>query len=244
MDDLTSCLSKIIRLCIESSIFLNQLHKFEYQLSKLYSLHHVSSTKFFAILDRFIVTNQDLNVYYKNHFSKIYTTAFKYLSRRHFTLNCSNETIHDILNDLHHLDSYLNLQTHCYRDIVYYIHKISVICSILIQYSRSCTNMELADRFVCIRYDLLTYLKKLNGKVKSLLIQINLNLERRKRSVTHYSNANNNNNSNHTYCSKINITMPNLLRTIVLWLIIISLVGYNIKWLLRYENKPRASWLL
>lgn len=236
MDDLTSCLSKIVHLCIESSIFLNQLYKFDYQLSKFYSLRHVSSIKVFSILERFTIINNDFNLYYKNYFFKIYAETSCYLSRKHFTLNCSSEIIHNIHNDLYHLNCYLNQENNYYEDIFHCIHKLGIICSLFVQYFQSCTNAELTNRLVYIRYDLLIYLKKLNEKIKSLLTQINANFERRKRLTAH------NINTSHNHYSKIKMKLSDFLRTILFWLLIVFLVGYYMKWSFIYDNEPRISW--
>ncbi|CAF1104910.1 unnamed protein product [Rotaria sordida] len=239
MDDLNYCLSKIVHLCIESCIFLNQLYKFECQLSKLYSSYHKPSIKYFSILNHFTIINKDLNIYYKNYFLKIYSNIFNYLSYKNFIINNSNNIINDFQEDLNHLNYFFNHHKKYYKDIFYYLHKLTIICSLCIQYRHSCTNLELINRFIYIRIDLLTNLKKLNEKIKFLLIQINLNFEQKKQ----YSiNNNNNNNNNHYYYSKEKFKIFNLFRTIFLWFITIFLIGYYFKWSIIYENKPKKGW--
>ncbi|CAF1073782.1 unnamed protein product [Rotaria sp. Silwood1] len=236
MDDLNCCLSKIVHLCIEACIFLNQLYKFEYQLSKLSSSYHKPSIKYFSIIDHLTIVNKDLNIYYKNYFFKIYSNIFNYLSRKRFTLNYSNDIINDFQEDLNHLNYFFHHHKKYYKDIFYYLHKLTITCSLCIQYHRSCTNLELMNRFVYIRIDLLTNLKKLNEKIKFLLIHINSNFEHRKQ----YS-INNNNNFNDHY-SKEKFKIFNLVRTLFLWFITIVLIGYYFQWSIIYENKSKNGW--
>ncbi|CAF2429730.1 unnamed protein product [Rotaria sp. Silwood2] len=238
MDDLNCCLSKIVHLCIESCMFLNQLYKFEYQLSKLYSSYHKPSIKYFSILNHFTIIHKDLNIYYENYFLKIYSNIFTYLSRKKFALNYSNDITDDFQKDLNRLNYFLNYHKKYYKDIFYYLHKLSITCSLCIQYRRSCTNLELINRFVYIRIDLLTNLKKLNEKIKFLLIQINLNFQQKKQ----YSINNNNNNNNNNHYSKEKFKIFNLVRTIFLWFIIIFFIGYYFQWSIIYENKPKKGW--
>ena len=227
MDDVNCCLSKVIHLCIESSIFLNQLYKFEYQLAKLYSLDRIPSMKLFSILDRFSMIINDLNIYYKTHFLISYSHIFNYLSHKHFTLNCSNEIMNDFHEDLNRLNYFLNHHQKYYMDVFYYVHKLSVTCSLCIQYRRSCTHFEFINRFACIRTDLLTNLKHLNNKIKFLLIHINSNFEKRRQaSIKHHND----------HYSKETIKISCLFRTVCIWLITIFLIGCYVKWPIDYES--------
>jgi hypothetical protein len=140
-------------------------------------------------------------------------------------MNCSNE----IFEELNHLNYFLNQEIKYYKKIFYYLHKLSITCSLCMEYSRLCTNFELANRFVYIRMDLLDDLKNLNEEIKSLLIRINRNFQEKKRVLIrnkkyHYSNE--------------NIQITKLVRTIFLWFIILFLIG----WPIVYENKPKNGW--
>jgi len=227
MDDLNCCLSQIVHLCNEASIFLNQLYKFECQLKKFYLLNEISSKEVFLIHDRFSIIINDLNIYYKNNFLKFYSKIFNYLSRKYFTVNYSNEIIEDFYEDLNNLNHFLNHKKKYYKNIFYYLHKLSITCSLCIQYRQLCTNFELADRFIYIRIDLLTNLKKLNKEIKFLLIQINLNFKQRKQFSIK--------------TSKEKIEISNLFRTIFLWFILF-IISYYFLWPIVYENKPKTSW--
>jgi len=227
MNDLNSCLSQIVHLCNEASIFLNQLYKFECQLEKFHSSYKISSKKFFSILDRFSIIIEDLNFYYKNDFFQFYSKIFNYLSRQYFIMNYSNEIIEDFYEDLNHLNYFLNHKKIYYKNSFYYLHKLSINCLLYIQYHRICTNIELTDRFVYIRIDLLTNLKKLNEEIKFLLIQINSNFEKRKQFLIKNS--------------KEKIEISNLYRTIFLWFILLIIACYFL-WPIINENKPKNGW--
>jgi hypothetical protein len=229
MDDLNCCLSQIVHLCNEASIFLNQLYKFECQFEKFYLSYKILSKKSLAILDHFSIIINDLNIYYKNDFFKYYSKIFNYLSRKYFTINYSNDRIEDFYEDLNHLNYFLNHQKKYYKNIFDYLHKLSITCSLCIQYRQLCTNFELANRFVYIRIDLLTNLKKLNEEIRFLLVKINLNFQQKKIFLRKNS--------------KEKIQISNLFRTIFLWFILFIITCYFL-WPIVYENKPRNGWLM
>lgn len=234
MDGLYCCISKIVHLCIESSIFLNQLYKFEYELSKLHSSYHNSSKELFSILDHFTIINKELNIYYKNYYLKIYTDVFTYLLRKNFTLNCSNEIMNDFHEDLTNLNNILNQHKKYYKEIFYYLHKLCIMCSLCIEYRQSCTNLELINRFIYLRIDLLINLKTLNKKIQILLTKINSKFEKRKQ----YSIK----NKTAYYHSKSNSKLLYFLRTIFLWFITILFMGYYFQWSIFYETKSKRIW--
>jgi hypothetical protein len=223
MDDLTCSLSQVVHLCNEASIFLYQLYKFESQLEKFYS----SSRKNFVILERFSLILNDLNHYYENHFFKFYTNIFDYLSRKYFTVNYSNEIINDFDEDLKNLNQFLKHQKKYYQNSFYYLHQLTVACLLCVQYRQSCTDFQLADRFVYIRIDLLTNLRRLNEEMRILLMKINFNFEQRKS----FSMRN----------PKEEIDITNLFRTIILWLILLIIACYFF-WPINYETKPKYGW--
>lgn len=208
MDDINSCLSQVIHLCLEANLFLNQLYKFESQLSKFYSIP-------LSILERFAIIIHDFNLYHKNYFVKLHSNIFNYLlHKQHFTVNDSNEILDDIYEDFNHLKYFLNHQNKSYRNIFYYLHKLSITCSLCIQYRRFCTNFELANRFVYLRMDLLNDLKILNDEMEFLLIEINVKFQQRKQ-------------MNH--CAKERISISDLFRTMVLWFLFIFSIGWYMK---------------
>ena len=198
MDDLTCCLSQVVHLCNEASMLLYQLYKFE----KLYS----SSQKNFVILKRFSLILNDLNLYYEKNFFKFYTNIFKYLSRRYFTVNYSNEMANDFENDLICLNHFVKHHKKYYRNIFYYLHKLTVACLLCVKYRQTCTDFQLADRFVYIRMDLLANLKRLNEEIKILLMKINSNFKQTMDNP------------------REKIELRYLIRTIFLWLIICACV--------------------
>jgi hypothetical protein len=223
MDDLSCCLSQVVKLCIEASIFLAQLSKFEHELAKLYSSYHIPSRKFDSILDRFSTTILDLNLYHKNHFLKLYSNVFYYLSRQQFTLGSSNEIINDFDQNLNRLNSFLNQRRKYPKKLFYCLHKLSITCSLYFQYHQSCTKSELASRFVYIRIDLLTNLKELNEEIRTILLRTNQNFNRTKR-------------------TKNEIKISNLFRTIFLWFLILLLIGCYSMWPIVYESEPKQGW--
>jgi hypothetical protein len=218
MDDLTCCLSQIVHLCNETSIFLYQLYKFESQLDKFYSL----SRKNFVILERFSLILNDLNLYYKNNFLQFSTNIFNYLSRKYFTVNYSNEIINNFEEDLNCLNQFLKYQKKYYQNIFYYLHKLTVGCLLCMQYRQICTNIQFVKRFVYIRIDLLINLRRLNDEMRILVMKINSNFQRRK-------------------YPKEKIDLTNLFRTILLWLILIIIVYYFL-WPMVSQTKPKTHW--
>ena len=228
MDDLNCCLSQIVHLCNEASIFLNQLYQFENQLDKFHFSSKISSRKYFSIFNRFSIILKDFNLYYKNHFFKFYLNIFHYLSRKYFTVNFSNEITEDFYEDITRLNYFLNRkEKKYYQNIFYYLHKLTTMCALCIQYRHTCTNIELGERFVCIRIDLLINLERLNEEIRILLITINSNFEQRKLFLIRKS--------------KEKIEISNFYRTILLWLIVFIL-GYYFLWPSLYANESRSRW--
>ncbi|CAF3322243.1 unnamed protein product [Rotaria socialis] len=165
----------------------------------------------------------------------MYSNILNYLSRQRFTVNCSNEIVDDFHDDLNHLNYILNHHKSYYKDIFYYLHKLCITCSLCIEYRQSCTNLELTNRFIYIRIDLLTNLKKLNEKIKNLLMKINANFEKRKRHSI--------DNTRRHPKEKANI--DNLFRTILLWCIVIIFIRYYFIWPHIYEIKSKKKgWLI
>ena len=227
MDDLNCCLSQVVHLCIETSIFVDQLTKFEYEFSKFSSSYHHPSRKYFSILHHFSIIINDLNIYYENNFSEFYSNVSRYLSRKHFTVNMSNEIYEDVYEDLKY---FLNHQKIYYKNIFNYLHKLSITCLLCIQYSQLCTTSELTNRFVYMRIDLLTDLRNLNDEIKFLLIEINRNFERKKQILIK--------NPNHRSL-KEKIRMLNF----SLWFVILFLIGCYFIWPIGYESKQRQVGL-
>lgn len=220
MDDLNCCLSDIIDLCNEASIFLNQLYRFEYQLKKFSLSYKISSEKYFSILNHFSIILNDLNIYYKNDFLKFYSKILNYLSRKYFTINYSNDFTEDF-------NYFVNYQRKYYKNIFYCLHKLFLTCNLCIQYRRLCTNIEFTERFVYIRMDLINDLEKLNQEIQFLLIKINSNFQYKKQFLIKNS--------------KENISISNLIRTIFLWFILFIIIYYFF-WPVIDENNFKHTW--
>ena len=125
----------------------------------------------------------------------------------------------------------------CINDCFYYLHKLSITCSLCIEYHRSCTQIEFIDRFVYLRFDLLNNLKILNTKINYLLIQINSNFEKNKRKKS-------SNQYNIKNYSQEELKIFSLYRTIFLWFIILFVIGYYFQWSIFYESSSKQGWLM
>lgn len=226
MDDFSCCLSQIAHLCNEASIFLNQLHKFEAQFEN----YSRSSKRSLSIVSRFSLILDDLNLYYEKHFSKFYIHTFNYLTRKYFTIDYSNKKMtENSYEDIKRLNSFFNRnQIDCYEKIFYYLHKLTIICALCVQYRQTCTEIELADRFVYIRMDLLINLDRLYEQIRWKLMKINSHF----RQLTY---------SLRKQQSKEKIHIGNMLRTLVLWLCLF-VIGFLFFWIIDNENQVNNSW--
>ncbi|UJR38098.1 hypothetical protein I4U23_030778 [Adineta vaga] len=224
MDDFNSCLLQILRFCIEANLFLHQLYQFECHLTKIDSLYHISSDDYFTILECLSMIINDLNIYHRNYFQKLYLNIEKYLLRQYFTINYSSEELFH--EDFEHLKYFLCHEIKSFQRIFHYLHKLSINCILCQQYRRLCTNIELEKRFSCIRMDLLMNLETVNRKIEVLLLKINMNFERK--------------HENHQMKERIIIT--NLFRTICFWFIIIFSFGYYLQQFFVTKNTSKTIW--
>ena len=242
MDKLTCCLSQVVHLCVEACIFLNQLAKFQNELTRLYASSHMSPDKLRSILHRFSVTLGDLNLYHAHYFSTFYSKTTASLLRRHWSSEAVGQDDHELLDNLHRLSTFLEYRATYSKEIFYHLHKLSITCTICGQYRRTCTSVELASRFTPIRTDLLISLKALKDRIEALVMEINGDFERRRNALNARALSRNNHRSHRRRRSRID--MPDLLRTVCLWLAILVVGGCYMFWPIAYETQSKHGWPL
>ena len=242
MDTLTCCLSKVLHLCVETCIFVNQLVKFRNELTRLYSSPQMSPSQLRSILQRFAVTLADLNRYHTRDFSTFYSTTTADLSRLNKPSQTMGNDDHELINNLHRLNTFLGYRATYSEEIFYHLHKLSITCTICGQYRRLCTNVELASRFTPIRTDLLISLKALRDRVQAFLMEINREFERRRNALNARVLSRNNHRSHGRRRSRID--MAALVRTVCIWLAILVLAGCYMFWPIAYETQSNHDWPL
>ena len=225
MDDFNCCLLQLVRFCIDTNLFLNQLYQFECQLTQVHSMNQVSSRKYVMVVERLSIIIKDLNVYYKNDFQKMYSSVSRSLLRRCYTIDEDADVCYE---DFEHLEYFLRHEKKYYRRIFHYLHKLSIDCILCRQYRRVCTNSELESRFVHLRLDLFSNLEIIHEKIEFLWTKINENFQ--EQSTT-----------NHSIIISEQIT-SHLFRTICCWSLVLLVFGLSLRYPIIDTNRSKTSW--
>ena len=233
MDDLNGSLSRVVRLCIDACLFLDQLQTFDAQVVKLHS-SNMSRRDFLSILDRLSSTLTDLNIYHQEHFSRSFVNVWTSLAHEHASTRPT-----DVSENLHRFNLFLHRISS--RDIFSCLHRLHVTCSLWCQYGRLCSQMDFTERFVYLRRDLLICLRKLHHRIQSALKRVNEDFDDRQQ-VSRRKRIVRNNNHDESSRRRVQVDREGLCRTMFLWCVIILVSGCYYFWPLVKVRRGNAGW--
>ena len=217
------CLSQVVRICTDASMFLNQLHKFDHQLAKFHSLSSISRENFLSIQNRFLTTLTDLNIYYKNEFLPYYSSAIMTLSHEYQSSNSFDQqekkSSKKLIAKLQRLDTFLARHTRESTSIFSCLQELSMHCYLCLNYRQYCSNIDFDHRFSYVRINIMANLFDLKSHLESFLQRLNVYVnEQCDQSFSSHAQSS-------IKSRKIQLDEAKLLRTIFLWLLIILIFG-------------------